>query len=156
MKWNKQIAFNNSNDIYIVFFFSLNTEQTVPARKRRLRYILSSKNGWLWPWNSSHFSPRGSVSYPPHSPSHISHEKWSPATFSLVTGVVLFVLNILLLLLLPSCSQNMLSIKMSANFHHALTKDSQVFETRWWNADYKVIRAPNIYCLLKISYWQIQ
>lgn len=33
MEWNKQIAFNNSNDIYIAFFFGLNTEQTVPARK---------------------------------------------------------------------------------------------------------------------------
>jgi len=42
MEWNKQIAFNNCDDIYIVLFFVLNTEQTVPAR---LRHILSSKNG---------------------------------------------------------------------------------------------------------------
>lgn len=105
----------------------------------------------MLPWNSSHFSLRGSVNYPPHSLSHISHEKWSPATFSLVTGVVLFVLNILLLLLLPSHSEKkmqMLSIKMSANFHHVFTKACQV--TRQWNADYKVIRTPNIYCLLKM------
>ncbi len=55
-----------------------------------------------------------------------------------------------------SLEKKMLSIKMSANFHHAFTKDSQVFETRQWNADYKVIRTPNIYCLLKMLYWQFR
>ncbi len=146
MEWNKQIAFTNSNDIYIVFF-SLNTEQNVPAHKNAFATFCHLKIDDFDP-ETLPTSHCGVLSTTLLIRRLISHKKWSPATFSLVTGVVLFVLNILLLLLLPSHSRKMLSIKMSANFHHVFTKDSQAFEMRQWNADYKVIRTPNMYCLL--------
>lgn len=77
MEWNKQIAFNNSVDIYIVFSFSFNTEQTVPARKKKNAFatFCHLKMDDCDPESLPTSHCGASVNYPPHSQSHISCKK---------------------------------------------------------------------------------
>lgn len=158
MEWNKQIAFNNSNDIYIVFFFGLNTEQTVPARKDAFATFCHLKMDDCDP-ETLPTSHCGVLSTTLLNHRLISlAKKWSHATFWLVTGVVLFVLNILLLLLLLPRSKDALNKDVSRLSSCFYQGQSSFWNETYsqWIADYKVIRTPNIYCLLKIFYCQFQ
>ncbi len=141
---------------FILCLSSVWNKQTVPARKDAFATFCHLKMDDCDPETlpTSHCGVlsttlliRRLTSLTKNDPCHFLACNWSCfvcSEYSPVTSVAV------------SLEKKMLSIKMSANFHHAFTKDSQVFETRQWNADYKVIRTPNIYCLLKMLYWQFR